>query len=148
MVTHIFGSKRHQGTLPCKHATAWSEKKDNAALQWRHNERHVVPNYRQLYCLFNILFRISSKATSMPKLLAFCEGILRWPVNSYHKGSATRKVCPCHDVIIESTPFRCCGMWAIKPVSSVRSVSPFFKWAKEDFINYISRPYLAGATAI
>ena len=32
--------------------------------------------------------------------LAFMRGINRWPVNSPHKGSVTRKICPFDDVIM------------------------------------------------
>ena len=34
--------------------------------------------------------------------LAFVQGIHRWPVNSPHKGSVTRKMSPFHDVIMEN----------------------------------------------
>ena len=62
------------------------------ALQWRHNERDDVSNHRRLDCLLNRFFRRKSKKTSKFTSLAFVWGIHRWPVNSPHKGSATRKI--------------------------------------------------------
>ena len=53
-------------------------------LQWRHNERPGVSNHHWLDCLFNRLFRLTSKETLNLTLLAFCEGgppvTYRWPV--------------------------------------------------------------------
>ena len=37
------------------------------------HERHVLSNHPQLYCLYNRLFRLTSKQTSKPALLALCE---------------------------------------------------------------------------
>ena len=36
------------------------------------------------------------------ELLAFVQGIHRWPVNSPHKGPVTRKMFPIDDVIMNS----------------------------------------------
>ena len=44
------------------------------ALQWRHNKHPGVSDHRWHDCLFNRLFRLTSKKTSKPALLALCEG--------------------------------------------------------------------------
>ena len=44
------------------------------SLQWRHNEWHGIINHRYRDCLHNRLFRLISKKTSNPALLAICEG--------------------------------------------------------------------------
>ena len=70
------------------------------ALQIRHNERDGVSNHQHHDCLLNRLSRRRSKETSMLASLAFVWGIHRWPVNSPHKGTVTRKIFPFHDVIM------------------------------------------------
>ena len=42
-------------------------------LQWRHNERDCVSNYRRLICLVNRLFRRRSKKTSKLRVTGLCE---------------------------------------------------------------------------
>ena len=54
-----------------RHRRHWGLSKP---LQWHHNEHPGVSNHRRLDCLFNCLFRLTSKKTSKPVLLAFCEG--------------------------------------------------------------------------
>ena len=68
----------------------------NKMLQWRHNERDGVSNRRRLHCLLNRLLRRRSKKTS----LAPVRGIHRWPVDSPHEGTVTRKMLD--DVIMYS----------------------------------------------
>ena len=68
------------------------------SLQWRHNER--VSNHQPRDCLFKCLFRHRSMKPSKLASLAFVRGIYRWPVNSPHKGPATRKMFPFDDVIM------------------------------------------------
>ena len=43
-------------------------------LQWSHNERHSVSNYRRLKCLLNRLFRCRSNKTSKLRVTGLCEG--------------------------------------------------------------------------
>ena len=43
--------------------------------------------------------------------LALVRGIHRWPVNSPHKGSVTRKMCPFHDVIMDLTSWTAWRVW-------------------------------------
>ena len=63
--------------------------------------RRGVPHRRQLDCLFNCLFRLTSKKISKPALLALCEG--NPSVDSPHKGPVEQALTfPCHDVIIIS----------------------------------------------
>ena len=66
------------------------------SLQWRHNERDVVPNHRCLDCLLNPFFRRTSKKTSKFRVTGFCE------VNSPQKGTVTRKMFRFDDVIMYS----------------------------------------------
>ena len=44
------------------------------SLQWRHNGRDCVLNYRRLDCVFNRLFRRSWKKTSKLRMTGLCEG--------------------------------------------------------------------------
>ena len=76
-------------------------------LQWRHNERHGVSNYRRLHCLLNCWYRPRSKKTSKLASLASVWGIHWWLVKSPHKRPVTRKmflfddvIMSCHDIII------------------------------------------------
>ena len=74
------------------------------ALQWRHNERDGVSNHRRLACLLKRLFRRRLKKTSKLRLTGLCEGNPSWPVDSPHKGPATRKMFPFDDVIMDIPP--------------------------------------------
>ena len=71
--------------------------------KWCHNERDGVPNHRRLDCLRMRLFRLRSKKTSKLRVTGLC-GIHRWPVNSPHKGSVTRKMFPFDDIFVS----HCC----------------------------------------
>ena len=51
-------------------------------------------------CLLNCLFRRITKKTSNLRVTCFARGINRWPLNSPHKGSVTRKMFPFDDVIM------------------------------------------------
>ena len=55
--------------------------------------RHGVCIHRQLDCLFNRLFWISTKKTLKLCIAFLSEGIHWWPVDSPHKGPVIRK-CP------------------------------------------------------
>ena len=46
------------------------------SLQWRHNERDDVSNYRRLDCLLNRLFRPRSRTASKLRVTGLCEGNL------------------------------------------------------------------------
>ena len=63
------------------------------SLQCRHNEWDGVSNQRRLDCLLGRLFRRRTKHQSSASL-AFVRGIHRWPVDTLHKGSVTRKMFP------------------------------------------------------
>ena len=65
-------------------------------LHWRHNEHDGVSNHRRLDCLLHRLFKPRSKKTSKLCVIGLCDG------NSPHKGPVTRKMFPCHDVIIRA----------------------------------------------
>ena len=70
------------------------------ALRWRHNERDGISNHRCLDCLLYRLFRRSSQKYQSSASLAFERAIQRWPVDSPHKGLATRKMFPFENVIM------------------------------------------------
>ena len=72
------------------------------ALQWRHNDRDWVSNHQPRGCLLNRLFRRRSQKTSKLRVTGLCVGNSPGPVNSPHKGPATRKMFPFDDVIMES----------------------------------------------
>ena len=44
------------------------------SLQWRHDNRDCVPNHQPHDCLFNRLFRCTSKKTSKLRVTGHCEG--------------------------------------------------------------------------
>ena len=48
--------------------------KNDWTLQWRQNERDVVPNHQPYDCLLNRLFRPRSKKTSKLRVTGLCEG--------------------------------------------------------------------------
>ena len=58
----------------------------------------------------SVYYRRRSKQNESSASLAFVRGIHRWPVNSPHKGPATRKMFPFDDVIMASevTPSDVC----------------------------------------
>ena len=66
--------------------------------------------------------------------LAFVRGIHRWPVNSLHKGPVTRKMFPCHNVIMFPLSFFWCrekycllGHVSLRVGESVAVQQAFFK---------------------
>ena len=63
------------------------------------HERHVVSIHRSFDCLFNSLYVPTSKKHQSPHYWPSVRGIHRWPVNSPHKGPATRKMLSFDDVI-------------------------------------------------
>ena len=68
-----------------KHTASWLLTFVLILLQWRHNERNGVLNYRRLK--FGAALRKHQSSAS----LAFVRGIRGWPVNSPHKGPVTQK---------------------------------------------------------
>ena len=74
-------------SLITRTSNLWYTQEDWYTLQWRQNERNGVSNHRRIRCLHQ------SFAS-----LAFVCGIHRWPVNSPHKRSVTRKMFPSDDV--------------------------------------------------
>ena len=51
------------------------------SLQWRHNDRNDVSNYRHLDCLLNRLFRRISKKTPKLRVIGLCEGTSSCDIN-------------------------------------------------------------------
>ena len=58
-----------------------------------------------LHCLFNSLFRLTTKEISKPCIAALCEGNLQWPINSINHGSVMCKVFPSRDIIMTILPY-------------------------------------------
>ena len=75
------------------------------ALQWRHGERDGVSNHQPHDSLLKRLFRRTSKKTSKLRATGLCVGNSPWPVNSPHKEPVTRKMFPCHAVIMQCLMF-------------------------------------------
>ena len=74
-----------------------------------HNRVHIinvtsgeccrVKNHWQINCLFNCVYSMPSKKRLTPALLVLCEGKPLGPVDSPHKGPATRGAFPSRDAI-------------------------------------------------
>ena len=76
----------------------------NISLYWAtvtvtSNDRHGVSNYRSIQCLFNTLFRLTTKKYQRSALLSLCEGNPPVSCGSHHKRPITRKLFPFDDVI-------------------------------------------------
>ena len=71
-----------------------------SSLPWRHNDHDGVSNHQPCGCLLNCLFRRRSKKTPKLRGNGLCVGNSPGPVNSPHKGPATRKMLPFDDVIM------------------------------------------------
>ena len=84
------------------HSNNWHEKRveENTSLHWRHNDHDGVSNHQPHGCLFNHLFRRTSKKTSKLRVAGLSVGNSPGPVNSPHKGPVTRKMFPLDDVIM------------------------------------------------
>ena len=76
-----------------RHAVWWRT-------QWRHNGRDTVSNHQRLHCLLNCLLSANQRKRQSSASLAFVRGSHRSPVNSPHKGPATRKMFYFDDVIM------------------------------------------------
>ena len=81
--------------------------------QWRHNQRDGVSKHQPYDCLLNRLFRRRSRKHQSSASLAFVRGVHRWPVNSLHKGPATRKMFPFDDVIMLYSCVQEVALWAV-----------------------------------
>ena len=77
-------------------------------LHWRQNDHDGVSKHHPHGCLLNRLFRRRSKKTSKPRVTGLCAGNSPGPVNSPHKGPATRKMVPFDDVITICCVVRIC----------------------------------------
>ena len=69
-------------------------------LQWCHNGRDGVTNYRRLNCYSTVCSGANQRKHQSPASLAFVRGIHRWLMNSPHKMTVTRKMFPFDDVIM------------------------------------------------
>ena len=70
-------------------------------LQWRHNERGGVSNYRCLDCFIQPFVQAQIKENiKAPRHWSFVRGIDQWPVETPHKGPVMWKMFPFDDVIV------------------------------------------------
>ena len=76
------------------------------SLQWRHNERDGVPNYRRPGCLLNLMLKRRSKKTWKLRVTGVCEGNPLVTGGSPHKGPVTWKMFPFEDIIMVVTESR------------------------------------------
>ena len=67
------------------------------------SEGHGLSNHQLLNCLFNSLFRLSSKKTSKFPFMFFCG----FQVDSPHIEPVIRKAFPCHNLIVNSWKIQC-----------------------------------------
>ena len=67
-------------------------------LQWRHNGCDWISNHQPHDCLLSVYSVAHQRKHQSSASLAFVRGIHRWPVNSPHKWSVTRKMFPFDDV--------------------------------------------------
>ena len=78
------------------------------------HERHDASNHQQIYCLFNSLFKLTTKNTSKVDII----GLLGWEavlvlVDSPHTGPILWKVFPCHENGLDpgSRQVAACSWW-------------------------------------
>ena len=64
------------------------------------NDRYDVSNYQSTECLFNSLFKLTTKEHQTSALLALCDGNPPVTGGSQHRGPVTRKMFPFDDVIM------------------------------------------------
>ena len=69
-------------------------------LQWCHNGRDDVTDYRRLNCYPTVCSGANQRKHQGPASLAFVGGIYRWLMYSPHKMTVTRKMFPFDDVIM------------------------------------------------
>ena len=72
----------------------------SCSLHWRHNGHNSVSNHQPHDCLLNRLFRRRSNIIPKLRVTGLCVGNSPGPVNSPHKGPATRKMFSFDDVIM------------------------------------------------
>ena len=80
------------------------------------NDRHGVANHRSIECLFNSLFRLTTKKHQSSHYCPFVRGIHRWPVDSPHKGPVTPKMFPFGDIIICIKILREAWHWQVQDI--------------------------------
>ena len=107
-------------------------------LKWRHNEHDGVFNHQPYDCLLNRLFRRRSKRTSKLRVTGLCAGKLPGPVNSPHKGPATRKMFPFDDVIMIS-------ITGLQQLSPTKCTCPETQWLDCDMVSTWAMLYMGTA---
>ena len=75
-------------------------RRQNVALQRRHNGRHGVSNHQPHHCYLTVYSNADQRKHQSSASLAFVRGIHRWPVNSHTKGQWRGKYFPFNDVIM------------------------------------------------
>ena len=98
-----FATQRAWILTQCSHKTMFSKMFSKwVNITTTSHDCHEVSNHRSFDCLFNSLCRPTSKKHQSPHYWPFMRGGHRWPVNSPHKGSVTRKKLPFDDVIMNT----------------------------------------------
>ena len=69
-------------------------------LQWRHNRRESVSNYRLTIVYSTVYSSVDQRKHQSSASLAFVRWVYRWPLNSPHKWPVTWKMFPFDDVIM------------------------------------------------
>ena len=88
------------------------------SLQWRHNGRDRVSNYRRLDCLLSRLFRRRSKKTSKLRVTGFYR--VNSPVAGEFPAQRTRKMLLFDDVIIWRCTSRILEFHGYNPLSLIK----------------------------
>ena len=71
-----------------------------ACIRTASNDRHGASNCWLIACLFNSLFRLTTKKHKRPALLSLCEGNPLLTSRSLHKGTVSREMFSLNDAIM------------------------------------------------
>ena len=86
-------------------------------LQWRHNERDGLSNYKGHDCLVNRLFGRRSKKTSKLRVTGLCVG--NSPVTGEFPAQRTSKMFPFGDVIVTQRILHISKCWLLMKCCSI-----------------------------
>ena len=93
------------------------------SLQWRHNGRDGVSKITSLTIVYSTVYSFADQRKHQSSAsLTFVRGIHRWPVNSPHKRSVTRKMFPFDDVTM--APIHVYTIWTYRCWTSI---DPYFQ---------------------
>ena len=78
----------------------WVDLNWNLYITAMSHDRHGISNYWSVECLFNSLFRLTTKKHQRSALISLCEGNPLVTGCSLHKGAVMRKMFPFDDAIM------------------------------------------------